>query len=62
MTALLSYDPDLSPETNKDMMLEAASNVGTGQVTFAARDSEFGMKKIKYMMQLFAAEQIWSKN
>ncbi|MBQ6626594.1 MAG: DAK2 domain-containing protein, partial [Ruminococcus sp.] len=28
-------------------MLEAASNVSTGQVTYAARDSEFGMKKIK---------------
>lgn len=47
MTALLSYDPELSAESNKDMMLDAARNVATGQVTFAARNSEFGHHKIK---------------
>lgn len=47
MTALLSYDPELTPESNKDMMLDAVKHVGTGQVTFAARNSEFGSKKIK---------------
>lgn len=47
MTAMLSYDPDLSAKSNKDMMLDAAQNVGTGQVTFAARNSEFGRQKIK---------------
>lgn len=47
MTAILSYDPELSPESNKDMMMDAAKNVATGQVTFAARNSEFGHHKIK---------------
>ncbi len=47
MTALLSYDPELTPESNKDMMLDATKHVGTGQVTFAARNSEFGHQKIK---------------
>ncbi len=47
MTAMLSYDPELSAESNKDMMMDAARNVATGQVTFAARNSEFGHHKIK---------------
>ncbi len=47
MSAMLVFDPDLDADTNKENMLEAASNVSTGQVTYAARDSEFGMKKIK---------------
>ena len=47
MTAMLSYDPELSVESNKDMMTDAAKQVGTGLVTYAARNSEFGSKKIK---------------
>lgn len=47
MTAMLNFDPEHSPRSNKHTMLEAAANVGTGQVTFAARDSEFGRTKIK---------------
>ena len=47
MTAILNYDPELSPESNKDMMMDAAKAVATGQVTFAARNSEFGHHKIK---------------
>ncbi|MCH5298702.1 MAG: DAK2 domain-containing protein [Ruminococcus sp.] len=47
MTAILSYDPELSPESNKEMMMDAVKHVGTGQVTFAARNSEFGKQKIK---------------
>lgn len=47
MTAMLSFDPSFDEEANKEMMMEAASMVSTGQVTFAARDSEFGSKKIK---------------
>lgn len=47
MAAMLAFDPEESTKTNKKMMMEAASNVTTGQVTYAARDSEFGMKKIK---------------
>ena len=47
MSAMLVFDPDADAQTNKETMLDAASNVSTGQVTYAARDSEFGMKKIK---------------
>lgn len=47
MTAILNYDPELSPASNKDMMMDAAKAVATGQVTFAARNSEFGHYKIK---------------
>ncbi len=47
MSAMLSYDPDLTVEGNTEIMTSAAADVDTGQVTFAARDSEFGSTKIK---------------
>ncbi len=47
MSAMLVFDADADADTNKEAMIDAASNVSTGQVTYAARDSEFGMKKIK---------------
>ncbi|MBQ1453345.1 MAG: DAK2 domain-containing protein, partial [Ruminococcus sp.] len=47
MTAMLNFDPDISAESNAQLMLDAAHGVGTGLVTFAARNSEFGGKKIK---------------
>lgn len=47
LTAMLSIDYDAVADTIKDLMLEGAKAVSTGQVTFAARDSEFGSKKIK---------------
>ena len=47
MSAMLSYDPDLTVEGNKEIMTSAAADVATGQVTFAARDAEFGSTKIK---------------
>ncbi|MBQ2971462.1 MAG: DAK2 domain-containing protein [Ruminococcus sp.] len=47
MSSMLVFDPDSDAQTNKENMLDAASAVSTGQVTYAARDSEFGMKKIK---------------
>lgn len=47
ITAMLSYDPTCDLEENKETMAEVFKTVSTGQVTFAARDSEFGMKKIK---------------
>lgn len=46
LSAMLAYDPDVSVETNTVNMMEAAGNVSTGTVTFAARDSEFGGHKI----------------
>lgn len=47
MTAMLNFDPELSAESNKELMMSAAKHVGTGSVTFAARNSEFGHQKIK---------------
>ena len=47
MSAMLVFDADADADTNREAMIDAASNVSTGQVTYAARDSEFGMKKIK---------------
>ena len=47
LSAMLMFDPDSDAETNAAVMLEAAQNVSTGNVTFAARDSEFGGFKIK---------------
>ncbi|MBC8532589.1 DAK2 domain-containing protein [Yeguia hominis] len=46
MSALLAFDPEVPVERNVEDMMEAASAVETGQVTFAARDSEFGGHKI----------------
>lgn len=47
MSAMLSFDPELTVEGNIEIMTSAAADVSTGQVTFAARDSEFGSTKIK---------------
>lgn len=47
LTAMLSFDPEMNPESNKEVIMDAASGVSSGSVTFAARDSEFGGKKIK---------------
>ena len=47
LTALISYDDTMSVEENVEAMKSSIKNVVTGQITFAARDSEFGGKKIK---------------
>ena len=47
LSAMLAFNPDAAPEQNADEMMAAAGRVLTGQVTFAARDSEFGGFKIK---------------
>ena len=47
MSAMLVFDPDSDVDTNVSNMIDAAKNVSTGQITFAARDSEFGAKRIK---------------
>ena len=47
LSAMLVFDPDCDAATNVDNMKQAAKNVATGQVTFAARDSEFGARRIK---------------
>jgi len=47
LSAMLAYDPEVSVERSTVIMMEAAGSVATGQVTFAARDSEFGGHRIK---------------
>jgi DAK2 domain fusion protein YloV len=46
LSALLAYNPDISVEENTVSMMESATAVKTGTVTYAARDSEFGGRKI----------------
>ena len=46
ISALLVFDEEECWETNKDNMLEAISNVKTGQVTYSVRDTEFNNTKI----------------
>lgn len=47
ITAMLTFDPDASEETNAIEMEKAAEKIATGQITFAARDSEFDGHSIK---------------
>ncbi len=47
ITAMLSFDPDLDDNKNAIEMQKAAERITTGQITFAARDSEVDGHKIK---------------
>lgn len=47
ITAMLTFDPDAGDEDNAIEMQKAASKIATGQITFAARDSEYDGFKIK---------------
>lgn len=47
LSAMFAFDPDASVEENAEAMTDATSCVETGQVTFAARDSEFDGHQIK---------------
>lgn len=47
ISAMLAYDPDADVESNTEAMNNALSSVATGQVTFAARDSDFDGHRIK---------------
>ncbi len=42
ISALLNFNPDESEEALKETMNEAAANVHTAMITYAARDSDFG--------------------
>ncbi len=46
ITALLSFNPEISIEENLEIMKEAVDNVKTAQVTYAVRDTEINDKKI----------------
>ncbi len=47
LTAMLTYNPEEGVDENAVDMFKAAERVGTGQITYAARNSEFNDKKIK---------------
>ena len=47
ISCALNFDPDADDDANALAMQGAIDNVSTGQVTFAARDSEFDGKAIK---------------
>lgn len=47
LSALLAFDPDADFNANRSGMTKAFERVQTGQVTFAARDSEFDGKEIR---------------
>ncbi len=47
ISAMLAFDPDLDDEKNTIAMRAAYKKVSTGQITFAARDSDFEGHKIK---------------
>ncbi len=44
---MLSFDPDTDDEANAIEMQKATERIATGQITFAARDSDFDGHKIK---------------
>jgi hypothetical protein len=47
LSAMLAFDEELGASENSVAMTKALDNVGTGAVTYAARDSHFEGKKIK---------------
>ena len=47
IAAMLAFNPDEDADTNAVTMKQAADNVSTGSVTFAARDSDFEGHKIQ---------------
>ncbi len=47
ISAMLAFDPDIPSEENVIAMDRAMNRIGTGQVTFAARDSDYDGHKIK---------------
>lgn len=47
IAAMLAYDAQSTVELNIEYMMEAAKKILTGQVTYAARDSEFGSTKLR---------------
>ncbi len=47
IAAMMAFDPDADFNTNRSAMTAAIDNVGSGQITYAVRDSEYDGHKIK---------------
>lgn len=46
ITAIINFAPDLSPEENKEVMIQEMKHVKTGQITYAVRNTMIGDKEI----------------
>lgn len=46
ITAIINFSPDLSPEENKEVMLQEMKHVKTGQITYAVRNTMIDDKEI----------------
>lgn len=62
ISAMLVFNPELSVEENIELLNEAAGNVKTGSITYAARDSEFDGHSIKSGEYLALNENKLSSN
>lgn len=47
ISAMLAFDPNVNADDNAVAMQQAAEHVGSGSITFAARDSDYDGHKIK---------------
>lgn len=47
ITAMMSFNPEADFKTNRSEMTDSIDRVGSGQITFAVRDSEYDGHKIK---------------
>ncbi len=47
IAAMMAFDPDADFNTNRSAMTHAIDRVGSGQITYAVRDSEYDGHKIK---------------
>lgn len=47
ISAMLSFDPDATAQDNEQAMQQAFARVSTGEITYAARDSEFDGNPIR---------------
>ncbi len=47
IAAMMAFDPDADFNANRSAMTAAIDNVGSGQITYAVRDSEYDGHKIK---------------
>lgn len=46
ITAIINFSPELTPEENKEVMLQEMKHVKTGQITYAVRNTMIDDKKI----------------
>ncbi|HZJ89147.1 MAG TPA: DAK2 domain-containing protein [Bacilli bacterium] len=62
LTAAMSFNPDVSVDENKEVMLDAIDGVETGQITFAIKDTTVNGVEVKkdYYMAIKGKEILYS--